>query len=134
MAPGRHTHQQPGVCGGEVDGAWRHAFLAAHAARLEAGIVGCQLDPGTVAPLLHGCLKSFPLAVSVLHLLLSRSAHVMHGTHAPQYNTCFWALVKSGKTPTEAQATLRVGARCPPLPVPMPDRLTHLYPMCLRSC
>lgn len=25
-----------------------------------------------------------------------------------QYNTCFWALVKSGKTPTEAQAALKV--------------------------
>lgn len=25
-----------------------------------------------------------------------------------QYNTCFWALVKSGKSPTEAQAMLKV--------------------------
>lgn len=27
-----------------------------------------------------------------------------------QYNTCFWALVKSGCTPQEAQATLKVRA------------------------
>ena len=27
----------------------------------------------------------------------------------PQYNTCFWALVKSGKSTTEAHAQLRVG-------------------------
>jgi len=27
---------------------------------------------------------------------------------AAQYNTCYWCLVKSGKTPAEAQATLKV--------------------------
>ena len=30
---------------------------------------------------------------------------------ALQYNTCYWALVKSGRSPQEAQAELKVSAR-----------------------
>ncbi len=29
-----------------------------------------------------------------------------------QYNTCYWALVKSGKRPAEAQAILKVMMNC----------------------
>jgi Thg1 C terminal domain len=31
-----------------------------------------------------------------------------------QYNTCYWALVKSGRSPQEAQAELKVSTEQPP--------------------
>lgn len=49
-----------------------------------------------------------------------------------QYNTCFWALVKSGKTPVEAQEALKVRAPPPHLPLPSHQFEPQLH--LLASC
>ncbi|PNW74008.1 hypothetical protein CHLRE_13g581550v5 [Chlamydomonas reinhardtii] len=55
-------------------------------------------------PMFDGRAVCYPLDSNLRDYLSWRQAD----THINnQYNTCFWALVKSGKTPTEAQATLR---------------------------
>ena len=56
-----------------------------------------------------------------------RGLHTVPGpplpTHHPllQYNTCFWALVKSGTTTTEAHAQLRVGGALTGVQLPISD-------------
>ncbi len=56
-------------------------------------------------PLFDGRAVCYPTEQALRDYLSWRQAD----THINcQYNTCYWALVKSGKTPLEAQETLRV--------------------------
>ncbi|GLC49307.1 hypothetical protein PLESTB_000205100 [Pleodorina starrii] len=60
--------------------------------------------PLRATPMFDGRAVCYPLDSNLRDYLAWRQAD----THINnQYNTCFWALVKSGKTSSEAQATLR---------------------------
>ena len=63
--------------------------------------------PLTATPLFDGRAVLYPTDQALRDYLSWRQAD----THINnQYNTCFWALVKDGKSPTGAQAILKVGS------------------------
>ncbi|KAG2497128.1 hypothetical protein HYH03_004719 [Edaphochlamys debaryana] len=76
-------------------------FTANYVARWPEHLPGTPLAS---TPMFDGRAVCYPLDSHLRDYLSWRQAD----THVNnQYNTCFWALVKSGKTPTEAQATLK---------------------------
>ena len=61
--------------------------------------------PLQATPLFDGRAVCYPTDQTLRDYLAWRQADTHINT---QYNTCYWALVKAGKTPQEAQDTLRV--------------------------
>ncbi|GIM11702.1 hypothetical protein Vretimale_15132, partial [Volvox reticuliferus] len=76
-------------------------FTANYVARWSAHLTDTPLR---AMPMFDGRAVCYPLDSNLRDYLAWRQAD----THINnQYNTCFWALVNSGKTPAEAQATLK---------------------------
>lgn len=62
--------------------------------------------PLQATPLFDGRAVCYPTDAALRDYLSWRQAD----THINcQYNTCYWALVRAGKTPNEAQDALKVG-------------------------
>lgn len=100
MAAGRHPHQQPGaclcVCPGGLLGGVECADKVWWLLRVVQLVADGKLVRHRPIAVFAGCVWLSALRVSCPPV---------------QYNTCYWCLVKSGKTPAEAQATLKVGER-----------------------
>lgn len=137
MAPGRRSHQQPGEQPSPLPPAYQFGVsgLSPLPPTCHCASNPCWQPPGAGAdsspPIARHSRRAMP--TTCLHARLSplpavpppappccpSCVHPLRRPSAPrpprtrlhlQYNTCFWALVKAGATPNEAQATLQVGS------------------------